>query len=196
MTFSLILFSLFVFPESQGNRKVLSLTDSNTNKSNNTILLTKCNNNRSNTFNNTNNIISNVLPPKIIMEYNGKGYDIGNLFSSKYREGASFSQLQIPQEKITSNLPNYTMTIINGSCLGFLVKNDPLPAPSSLSVNVYNEQGHALKVLSLIENSKRIFFNVGLNEGKYILLVVATWLPTIEKVTGYEEYIFVVDVKK
>jgi hypothetical protein len=194
MTLSLIL-SLFAISESESNKKVFALNDSITNKSNNVFLSTKCSNNSSNAFNNTNNIISNVLPPKILMAYNGKEYDTGNLFGSKYREGISFSQLQIPQEKITSHLPNNTLTITNGSCLGFVVQNDPLHTPSSISVDAYNEQGHALKVLSLIENSKRIFFNIDLNEGKYIILVVATWLPASQKVTGYVEYVFVVDVK-
>lgn len=195
MTLLLILFLLIVFYESGGNKKVLALNDLNITKPNNISLSNTCSNS-GNQFNNTNNIVPRVLPPKIIMVYNGKGYDTGNLFSSKYREGTSFSQLQIPREKITSYLPNYTMTIINGSCLGFIVQNDPLHTPSSLSVNAYDEQGHALKVLSLIRYSKSIFFNVDLNEGKYILLTVATWLPTTEKVTGYEECVFVVDVKK
>lgn len=140
-------------------------------------------------------ITPHVLPPKIVMMYNGKEYDVGNLINSKYREGITLSQLQIPPEKINTLLPNVSTTIVKGSCLGFVIKNDPLALPpSSISANAYNIQGKAVNVLSTIEHSKSTFFNINLNQGKYILLVVATWLPGSEKVTGYEEYIYLINI--
>jgi hypothetical protein len=191
LTISLI---LFVFCTFDVSRRWPSLVDAETSTIKNATQSTKCQNN-SFVLNKTQNTSPKVLPPKILMVYNGKQHDIGNLFSSKYRAGSSFSQLQIPHERIISNIPNNSLIVINGSCLGFAIQNDPLTkTPSSLNVNVYNGQGYPLKVLSSIENSKSTFFTVNLNEGKYILLAVATWLPTEQKVTGYVEYSFMIDV--
>jgi hypothetical protein len=192
LTISLILFILF---NTEAGRRELSLVNAETDMVNNSTQPTKCHN--SNFFlNKTNTIIANVLPPKIFMIYDGKQYDTGYLFSSKYRAGSSFSQLQIPPERIISNIPNNSLTVINGSCLGFVIQNDSLTkTPSSLSVNAYSAQGYALKVLSSVEHSKSNFFNVSLDEGKYILLVVATWLPADQKVTGYTDYNFLIDIR-
>ena len=192
LAISLILIVLF---NTEAGRRESSLVNAETDMINNATPPTKCHN--SNFFlNKTNTILANVLPPKIVMVYDGKQYDTGYLFSSKYRAGSSFSQLQIPPERIISNVPNKSLIVINGSCLGFVIQNDPLTkTPSSLSVNAYSAQGHALKVLSSVEHSKSNFFNVSLDEGKYILLVVATWLPEDQKVTGYVEYNFLIDVR-
>ncbi len=159
--------------------------------------INKCNNSNSNTT-----LIShitpnphNVLPPKIVMTYNGKEFDVGVLLNSKYREDTTFTQLQIPQEKINTHISNNSISLVKGSCVGFIIKNDPLALPpSSISVTAYDIEGKVVKLITTTEHSKRIFFNIDLNKGKYILLVVATWLPGSEKVTGYEEYNYLINV--
>ncbi len=82
------------------------------------------------------------------MFYNGKEYNTGNLINAEYREGTSFARLHIPIEKVTTILPNQSINITSGSCLGFIMKNDPsaLP-PSSMSINAYTTEGKAIKVL-------------------------------------------------
>ncbi len=120
-----------------------------------------CNNNNSNIIINakTKPIIPYVLPPKIVMMNNGKEYDVGNFVSSKYREDTTFAQLHIPQEKINTHLPNNSTTIVKGSCLGFVVENDPLALPpSSMSITAYDIQGKAVKVFGTIVHSKSNFF--------------------------------------
>jgi hypothetical protein len=192
LTISLI---LFVFCNTEVGKRESSLVNAETDMVKDATQPAKCHDSNFN-LNKTNTITSNVLPPKIFIVYNGKQHDFGDFFSSKFRAGSSFSQLQIPPERIISSIPNNSVTVVNGSCLGFVIQNDSLTnAPSSLSVNAYNAQGHALKVLSEVEHSNSNFFNINLNEGKYILLVVATWLPAEQKVTGYVEYNFLIDVR-
>lgn len=141
-------------------------------------------------------IINNVLPPLIVMVYNGKEYQIGNLIDAKYRVGIPFTDLSLPSKNITTFLSNAEINIVNGSCLGFVIKNYPLLLPpSSMSITAYDTNGKAEKVLYANKNNTMAFFNVNLKEGKNIFLVVATWLPRSEKVTGYEEYIFIVNIK-
>jgi hypothetical protein len=70
-------------------------------------------------------------PPKIVLIYNGKEYDVGSLLNAKYREGTPFAQLQIPQEKINAYISNNSTNLVKGSCLGFIIKNDQLALPPS-----------------------------------------------------------------
>ncbi len=145
---------------------------------------------------NTANITStglDVLPPEIIMIYKDKEYQ-GELSESKYREGETFSDLQIPPENVTANLPSKIVNISKDSCLQFIIKGTPqtLP-PHSLDVSAYTLQGASVSVLSATENDTSIF-PINLDDGTYVLLADATWLPTSEQVTGYVIYEFLVNV--
>jgi hypothetical protein len=167
------------------------------NYSNNESKINNCNSTNNNHFNNRQNlVIPQVLPPKIVMLYNGTQYDTGKLSNYKYREGTSFLQLQMPSMKINANLPNNITGVIKDSCLGFLIPNYLLGLePSSISINAYDMQGNSIKLLSNKEDRTSTLFKVNLNEGKYILLAVATWLPTKENMmVGYEEYKFLINV--
>jgi hypothetical protein len=147
----------------------------------------------SDTTKNVSSSVLNVLPPEIIMIYNGKEYQ-GELSESKYREGETFSDLHIPPENITANLPLKIVNIDKNSCIQFIIKGTPriLP-PSSLDISAYTVQGSPVAVLNATENDSSTF-PVNLDNGKYILLSAATWVPSSEQVTGYVIYKFLVNV--
>jgi hypothetical protein len=118
----------------------------------------------------------------------------GVLVSYKYRHGYTFGQLDIPAEKITALLPSDVVDIKKGSIVRFFAKGDPaiLP-PSSLSIDAYTSQGKAAGILNITKSTSSRFA-LNLNEGKYILLAVATWLPRSEDVTGYTIFTYMVNV--
>ena len=120
------------------------------NNSNNESQTNNCSSSNNTLFNsNLNSITPHVPPPKIVMSYNGTEYDTGRLSSYKYREGTSFLQLQMPNIKINTDLPNIDTDVIKGSCLGFIIPNYPLGLPpSSISINAYDMQGKSIKLLS------------------------------------------------
>jgi hypothetical protein len=136
-----------------------------------------------------------VLPPEIYMIYGGEAY-LGELSESKYREGETFSDLDILPENISSKLPAETVTTENGTCAQFTVRGTPstLP-PDSLDVSAYFANGTSFGVLNATEdNSSTVRFN--LPRGTYILLTTATWVPSApdEYVTGYVIYKFLTDI--
>jgi hypothetical protein len=134
-----------------------------------------------------------TLPPRILMVYNGIQHP-GVLVSYKYRHGYTFGQLDIPAEKVTALLPSDVVNIKKGSFVRFFAKGDPtiLP-PSSLSIDAYTSQGKAVSVLNATK-SESTTFALNLNEGKYILLAVATWIPRSEDVTGYTVFTYMINV--
>lgn len=134
-----------------------------------------------------------TLPPRIVMVYNGIQHP-GVLVSYKYRHGYTFGQLDIPAEKVRALLPSDVVNIKKGSFVQFFAKGDPaiLP-PSSLSIDAYTSQGKAAGVLNITKSTTSTFA-LNLNEGKYILLAVATWLPRSEDVTGYTIFSYMVNV--
>ena len=170
--------------------KDISFNTSTSNKSQTNV----CYNNTTNTPNKTGQNL-NILPPNISMIHNGKKYYTGNLLNYKYREGVSLSQLKLPMKKINSSLPRNSIVVLKGDCLGFAIENDPssLP-PDSLSVDAYKVHGNS-QVLAIAQNTKSIFFKTNLSEGQYVILVVVTWLPGNEDVSGYEEYNFLIKLK-
>ena len=170
--------------------KSISFNTLTNNKSQSTI----CNNNTVVAMNKIGQSL-NILPPNISLIHDGKKYYIGNLLNYKYREGLSLSQLKLPLKKINSSLPSKSIVVVKGDCLGFSIENDPsaLP-PASISVDSYDAQGKS-QVLATTQNSKSVFFKTNLSEGPYVILVVATWLPGNEDVSGYEEYNFLINVK-
>lgn len=136
-----------------------------------------------------------VLPPEIYMIY-GDGIYLGELSQSKYREGETFSDLDILPENISSDLPTETIEIINGTCAQFLVRGTPnaMP-PDSLDISVYSFDGTSVGVLGASEDNTSTF-RVDLPSGTYILLATATWIPSSEDeyVTGYVIYKFLTNV--
>jgi hypothetical protein len=136
-----------------------------------------------------------VLPPEIYMIYGGEVY-LGELSESKYREGETFSDLDILPENISSHLPAETVAIENGTCAQFTVRGTPstLP-PDSLDVSAYFANGTSFGVLTATEdNSSTVRFN--LPRGTYVLLTTATWVPSApdEYVTGYVIYKFLTNI--
>jgi hypothetical protein len=136
---------------------------------------------------------NSTLPPKIVMVYDGIQHP-GVLVSYKYRHGYTFGQLDIPAEKVTALLPSDVVNIKKGSIVQFFAKGDPaiLP-PSSLSIDAYTSQGKAVGVLNTTKAASSTF-SLNLQEGKYDLLAVATWLPRSEDVTGYTIFTYMVNV--
>ncbi len=180
-----------------GNLNSLLYKDISFNASANNISQSNvCNNNTAIAMNKTGQNL-NILPPDISLIHGGKKYYVGNLLDYKYREGMSLSLLKLPLKKINASLPSKRIVVLKGDCLGFSIENDPsaLP-PASISVDAYpyNAQGKS-QVLAITQNAKSIFFKTNLSEGQYVILVVATWLPGNENVSGYEEYNFVINVK-
>jgi hypothetical protein len=136
-----------------------------------------------------------VLPPEIYMIYGDNVY-LGELSESKYREGETFSDLDILPENISSQLPTEAVAIENGSCVQFLVRGTPstLP-PDSLDVSAYTSDGTPFGVLNATEDNTSAF-RFALPSGKNILLTTATWIPTAEDeyVTGYVIYKFLTNI--
>jgi hypothetical protein len=138
-----------------------------------------------------------VLPPEIYMIYGDNVY-LGELSESKYREGETFSDLDILPENISSQLPTESVAIENGSCVQFLVRGTPstLP-PDSLDVSAYTSDGTPFGVLNASEDDTSTF-RFDLPSGANILLATATWIPEAEDeyVTGYVIYKFLTNVTK
>src|ERR671918_534698 len=90
----------------------------------------------------------NVLPPEIYMVYREVAY-LGELSESKYREGETFSDLNIPPVNISSDLPTESVEIESETCAQFLVRGTPrtLP-PDSLDISAYTMDGTAVGVLN------------------------------------------------
>lgn len=138
----------------------------------------------------------NVLPPEMYMVYRDEAY-LGELSQSKYREGETFSDLDILPENISSQLPAESIEIENGTCIQFIIRGTPstLP-PDSLDVSAYDAaNGTSLGVLDATEDNTSTF-RVNLPNGMYIFLATATWIPSTEDedVTGYVIYKFLSNV--
>jgi hypothetical protein len=137
----------------------------------------------------------NVLPPKMFLVYEDEIIQ-GELSQSKYREGETFSDLDILPESVVSELPADKLEIVKGTCAQFVVKGTPqtLP-PNSLDVSAYSTNGTSVGVLDAVEDNTSTF-RIDLPRGAYILLGTATWIPssTNEYVTGYVIYKFLANV--
>jgi hypothetical protein len=116
------------------------------------------------------------------------------LVSYKYRHGYTFGQLDIPAKKVTVLLPADVVNIKKGSSVQFFAKgNPPILPPTSLSIDAYTSQGKAVSVLNTTKStSSTVALN--LNEGKYILLATATWIPGSEDVTGYTIFSYMINI--
>jgi hypothetical protein len=137
----------------------------------------------------------NVLPPEIYMVYREVAH-LGELSESKYREGETFSDLDIPPINISSDLPTESTELESETCVQFLVRGTPrtLP-PDSLDISAYMINGTAVGVLNATEDNTSTF-RISLPKGEYILLATATWIPSSENeyVTGYVIYKFLTNI--
>ena len=136
-----------------------------------------------------------VLPPNMYAIYGDRTYQ-GELSQSKYREGETFSNLDILPENISSDIPAEAVEIIKGTCAQFVVVGTPntLP-PDSLDISAYAMNGTSVAVLNATEEDTSTF-RINLPTGLYILLTSATWIPSSadEYVTGYVIYKFLANV--
>ena len=119
-------------------------------------------------------------PPEIIMTLDGKTYpgELRNFIWNSGDVNDNLPAIEPTRSNITAIVPNNTVTIEKGSQVKFAIKDNPAPEvqPDSLSVTAYTLNGNPYKVID-VSNNKTDTFDVDLNEGKYILLAVATWLP-------------------
>jgi hypothetical protein len=177
--------------DSGGNTSTISTNDTGSNTSGGTSTCTI-----SAPLNaNSSGLNVNVLPPKILMNYAGIVYS-GDLSEAKYRAGINFPELHIRPQNVSANLPSNIVHIKNDSCIQFVIVGTPkLLPPSSLAVTAYYAiNGTAAAVLDAADYDNTIF-RMNLNNGNYILIAVATWLPGSEDVTGYVIYKFVVSIE-
>jgi hypothetical protein len=135
-----------------------------------------------------------ALPPLIIMNYTGNLY-CGTLSDYKYRVGMTFTQLQIPNKKVTTDLPSNLIKIQKGGNVKFIINGFPkLVPPTNLAVGAYSaNNGTAIKLLNST-NSDSTEVKMDLPKGRYILLATATWLPRAEDITGYTIYKFLMNI--
>ena len=136
-----------------------------------------------------------VLPPNMYAIYGDRTYQ-GELSQSKYREGETFSNLDILPENISSDIPAEAVEIIKDTCAQFVVVGTPstLP-PDSLDISAYAMNGTSVAVLNATEEDTSTF-RINLPTGLYILLTSTTWIPSSadEYVTGYVIYKFLANV--
>ncbi len=139
--------------------------------------------------------------PEIVMGEGDKSY-YGELRNYIWEGGDVNDDLpavEPPRSNITAILPNKTATLEKGSQVMFSIKDNPVPEaqPDSLSVTAYSaEDGAPIKVLNVSSN-KTDTFDIDLDEGKYILLAIATWLPNegnFLTTEGYVSYAFRINV--
>ena len=78
-----------------------------------------------NVMNNQIQIVSDILPPNILFNYNNTNY-YGKLISYKYREGYSFNESDIRIKNLSSHFSNQNSILINnGSQIKFILKGYP-----------------------------------------------------------------------
>ena len=116
------------------------------------------------------------------MEYNNKEYD-GVLRTYVFEHVDVDPNVQTtpqgPGPNITAILPEQTVNVTKGSSVRFTIEGNTQPTiqPDSLSVTAYDSNGDAIKLLTLVSDDKSDSFKVDLNNGEYILLATAVWLP-------------------
>ncbi len=139
--------------------------------------------------------------PEIVMDVGDKAY-YGELRNYIWESGDvnyNLPAVEPPRSNITTILPNKTATLEKGSQVMFSIKDNPTPEaqPDSLSITAYSaDDGTPIKVLNVSSNKKDTF-DIDLDEGRYILLAIATWLPNegnFLTTEGYVSYAFRVNV--
>jgi len=139
--------------------------------------------------------------PEIVMDVGEKSY-YGELRNYIWESGDvndNLPAIEPPRSNITTILPNKTATLEKGAQVMFSIKDNPVPEaqPDSLSITAYSaDDGAPIKVLNVSSNKKDTF-DIDLDEGRCILLAIATWLPNegnFLTTEGYVSYAFRINV--
>lgn len=130
-----------------------------------------------------------------------------NTYAGELRSAAfSYGDVNINLESfgknssnITSIIPDQIINISQGEQIQLFIGGNPAPEnqPSSLSATAYYMNGTQVKVLSILEDGKKDKFVIDLDNGQYLTLTIATWLPNPDNYrtsSGYISYIFKVNV--
>ena len=139
-------------------------------------------------------------PPQIIMLTGGDARREGQLIGYAYDSIETISEL--PDINV-SNLTTYVgssdaVTVERSSRVEFqVVGNRPPEVPfESLSVTAYTKDGAPAGLLDANDGPPINSYTVNLEEGTYILMAVATWLPEEggEDISGYVMYGYKIQV--
>jgi hypothetical protein len=139
--------------------------------------------------------------PSISMKYGNDTYT-GELRSAAFSYGDVNNNLESFENNssdITSIIPDRTLNISQGKQIQLLISGNPTPEnqPNTLSATAYHTNGTQVKVLTIAEDGKKDNFIIDLERGQYLILSVATWLPTSDNYltsSGYISYVFRVNV--
>jgi len=149
--------------------------------------------------NNQAQIVSDILPPNIIFNYNNTYYN-GKLINYKYREGYSFNESDLSIKNLTKHFSNQnSISINNGSQVKFIVKGYPERIePLTLFVTAYQMNGNTVKVFRNLDkvNNQENIYNINLPKGNYLLIATSTSIPETSKhAGGYVLYAYSVTIK-
>lgn len=136
-------------------------------------------------------------PPKIVMVYNGKEYS-GGLVGYSWEKTEVLDEIPEINGNITAALPDppQVVKVENNTSVKFKVEyiNQTDALPDTLSVNVYSNDGVPIKVLD-VSGSDKSTFTIDLDEGQYVFVSTATWLPENNQViSGYVSYSYRINV--
>jgi len=150
-------------------------------------------------LNNQAQIVSEILPPDIIFNYNNTNYN-GKLISYKYREGYSFNESGLSIKNLTNHFSNQNSILINnGSQVKFIVKGYPERIePLTLFVTAYKIDGDTVKMLRNLDkvNNQENTYKVNLSKGNYSFIATSTSIPETSKhVGGFVIYAYSVTIK-
>ena len=150
-------------------------------------------------LNNQAQIVSEILPPDIVFNYNNTNYN-GKLISYKYREGYSFNESDLSIENLTKQFSNQnSISINNGSQVKFIVKGYPERIePLTLFVTAYQMDGNTVKVFRNLDkvNNQNNTYKINLPKGNFLLIATSTSIPETSKhVGGYVMYAYSVTIK-
>jgi hypothetical protein len=123
----------------------------------NTFKIADSQNSNIETNNNQAQIVSDILPPNIIFNYNNTDYN-GKLLNYKYREGYSFNESDLSIENLTKHFSNQNSILLNnGSQIKFIVKGYPERIePLTLFVTAYQIDGDTVKVFRNLDKVNRL----------------------------------------
>lgn len=149
--------------------------------------------------NNQAQIVSDILPPNIVFNYNNTNYN-GKLINYKYREGYSFNESDLSIKNLTKHFSNQnSISINNGSQVKFIVKGYPERIePLTLFVTAYQMNGNTVKVFRNLDkvNNQENIYNINLPKGNYLLIATSTSIPETSKhAGGYVLYAYSVTIK-
>lgn len=131
-------------------------------------------------------------PPVITMIYAGDEHE-GQLLGYTYSSQETISDLPDLNLANITEVPGNTVNVTSGSPIGFDIEGNPSPEArfDSLEVTAYTEQGEPVTVLAAVDDPPKHNYTIDvLNQGEYVLVSTATWLPeeSGEAISGYAIY--------